>query len=50
MVIGKNVRIPLDGREIPIIADPILVDRSLGTGVVKVTPAHDRIVRAADLC
>jgi valyl-tRNA synthetase len=40
-LIGKKVRIPLDGREIPIIADPILVDRSLGTGVVKVTPAHD---------
>src|SRR5262245_171635 len=40
-LIGKNVRIPLNGREIPIIADPILVDRSLGTGVVKVTPAHD---------
>ncbi len=40
-LVGKHVRIPLDGREIPIIADPILVDRNLGTGVVKVTPAHD---------
>lgn len=40
-LVGKLVRIPLDGREIPIIADPILVDRNLGTGVVKVTPAHD---------
>ena len=40
-LIGKLVRIPLNGREIPIVADPILVDRNLGTGVVKVTPAHD---------
>lgn len=40
-LIGKLVRLPLDGREIPIIADAILVDRNLGTGVVKVTPAHD---------
>ncbi|MFN0056188.1 MAG: valine--tRNA ligase [Planctomycetales bacterium] len=40
-LIGKLVRIPLDGREIPIIADPLLVDRELGTGCVKVTPAHD---------
>jgi valyl-tRNA synthetase len=38
---GAKVRIPLTGREIPIIADAILVDRNLGTGVVKVTPAHD---------
>ena len=28
-------------REIPIVEDPILVDREFGTGVVKVTPAHD---------
>ncbi len=35
------MRIPLNGREIPIIADAILVDRNLGTGAVKVTPAHD---------
>lgn len=40
-LVGKKVRIPLDGREIPIIADAILVDRNLGTGAVKVTPAHD---------
>jgi valyl-tRNA synthetase len=40
-LLGKMVRLPLDGREIPIIADAILVDRNLGTGVVKVTPAHD---------
>src|SRR3954471_17268992 len=40
-LIGKTVTIPLVGREIPIIADGQLVDPSLGTGCVKVTPAHD---------
>jgi len=40
-LIGKMVRIPLVDREIPIIADALLVDKELGTGVVKVTPAHD---------
>jgi valyl-tRNA synthetase len=40
-LIGKTVIIPLVQREIPIIADPILVDPKLGTGAVKVTPAHD---------
>jgi valyl-tRNA synthetase len=40
-LIGKTVRIPLVDREIPIIADGLLVDPSLGTGCVKVTPAHD---------
>lgn len=40
--IGKLVRVPLADREIPIIADPLLVDPELGTGAVKVTPAHDR--------
>jgi valyl-tRNA synthetase len=40
-LIGKLVTIPLLGREIPIIADGELVDPSLGTGAVKVTPAHD---------
>src|SRR5262249_12619346 len=40
-LIGKTVTIPLNGREIPIIADGLLVDPSLGTGAVKVTPAHD---------
>ena len=39
-LIGKNVRLPLVDREIPIIADDY-VDREFGTGVVKVTPAHD---------
>jgi len=36
----RRVRLPLTGREIPIIADDY-VDREFGTGVVKVTPAHD---------
>src|SRR5207248_2996526 len=40
-LIGKMVTIPLLGREIPIVADGLLVDRTLGTGAVKVTPAHD---------
>jgi valyl-tRNA synthetase len=40
-LIGKSVTIPLVGREIPIIADGLLVDPELGTGAVKVTPAHD---------
>jgi valyl-tRNA synthetase len=38
--IGKKVRLPLTGREIPIIADAH-VDPEFGTGCVKVTPAHD---------
>ena len=40
-LIGKRIALPLTGREIPIIADPILVDPKFGTGCVKVTPAHD---------
>jgi valyl-tRNA synthetase len=40
-LIGKTVTIPLNGREIPIVADGLLVDPTLGTGAVKVTPAHD---------
>jgi valyl-tRNA synthetase len=39
-LIGKTVMLPLTNREIPIIADDY-VDREFGTGVVKVTPAHD---------
>ncbi len=39
-LIGKTVRLPLSDREIPVIADDY-VDREFGTGVVKVTPAHD---------
>ena len=39
-LIGKMVTLPLVGREIPVIADDY-VDKDFGTGVVKVTPAHD---------
>ena len=39
-LIGRMVKLPLCDREIPVIADEY-VDRSFGTGVVKVTPAHD---------
>jgi valyl-tRNA synthetase len=37
---GKQVTLPLTGRSIPVITDEY-VDREFGTGVVKVTPAHD---------
>ena len=39
-LIGKSVRLPIAERSIPIIADDY-VDREFGTGVVKITPAHD---------
>ena len=39
-IIGKTVILPLVGREIPVIADSY-VDMEFGTGVVKITPAHD---------
>ena len=39
-LIGKTVKLPLCDRELPIIADAY-VDLEFGTGVVKVTPAHD---------
>jgi len=39
-LVGKSVTLPLVGREIPVIADDY-VDKDFGTGVVKVTPAHD---------
>nr|WP_309624748.1 valine--tRNA ligase [Methylibium sp.] len=39
-MVGKRVKLPLCDREIPVIADDY-VDRAFGTGVVKVTPAHD---------
>ena len=39
-LVGKTVRLPILDREIPVIADPY-VEREFGTGVVKVTPAHD---------
>jgi valyl-tRNA synthetase len=40
-LVGRKVRHPVLGREIPIVADAILVDPAFGTGAVKVTPAHD---------
>ena len=39
-LIGKEVKLPLTDRTIPIIADEY-VEREFGTGVVKITPAHD---------
>ena len=39
-LIGRQVQLPLCGRSVPVIADAY-VDRAFGTGVVKVTPAHD---------
>ena len=41
-LIGKEVVLPIANRRIPVIADAILVDPEFGTGVVKVTPAHDK--------
>ena len=38
---GKKLKHPFVDREIPVIADPVLVDMAFGTGAVKVTPAHD---------
>ena len=39
-LVGKYVYVPLSQRKIPIIADEY-VDKSFGTGAVKITPAHD---------
>ncbi len=39
-LVGKSVKLPLCDRDIPVIADDY-VDKEFGTGVVKVTPAHD---------
>ncbi|MEE1023533.1 MAG: valine--tRNA ligase [Acutalibacteraceae bacterium] len=39
-IIGKTVVLPLVGREIPVVADDY-VEMDFGTGVVKITPAHD---------
>ena len=39
-LVGKTVMLPLTGREIPVVADDY-VDREFGTGIVKITPAHD---------
>ena len=39
-LVGKKVRLPLQGRIIPVVAD-YYVDASFGTGCLKITPAHD---------
>ncbi|WP_306535982.1 valine--tRNA ligase [Geobacter sp.] len=39
-LVGKTVLLPLMNRQIPVVADDY-VDREFGTGVVKITPAHD---------
>ena len=39
-LVGKRVTVPLTGRVVPVIADSY-VDKTFGTGVVKITPAHD---------
>ena len=41
-LIGREAILPIANRRIRIVADPILVDPTFGTGVVKVTPAHDK--------
>src|SRR5437868_491085 len=41
-LVGKRVRRPLAREEIPIVADE-LIDPEFGTGILKVTPAHDRV-------
>jgi valyl-tRNA synthetase len=41
-LVGATAKLPLTDREIPIVADQVLVDMEFGTGVVKITPAHDR--------
>jgi valyl-tRNA synthetase len=39
---GKTLRLPIVGRDIPLITD-VRIDREFGTGAVKVTPAHDAL-------
>lgn len=39
-LVGKMLKLPVTGREIPIVADEY-VDKEFGTGCVKITPAHD---------
>ncbi|MCP1726189.1 valyl-tRNA synthetase [Natronospira proteinivora] len=39
-LIGKTIRLPITGREIPVVADDY-VDPEFGSGCVKITPAHD---------
>jgi valyl-tRNA synthetase len=39
-LVGRTVKLPLTGREVPIVADEF-VEQDFGTGAVKITPAHD---------
>ena len=39
-LVGKNIRLPITGRIVPLIADSY-VDREFGTGALKITPGHD---------
>ena len=39
-IVGKKLKLPITGKEIEIIADDY-VDKEFGTGIVKITPAHD---------
>ena len=39
-LVGRTIRMPITGRDIPVIADPY-VDPAFGTGALKITPAHD---------
>lgn len=39
-LIGKTIRLPITGRDVPLIADSF-IDPAFGTGAVKITPAHD---------
>jgi valyl-tRNA synthetase len=41
-LVGRNLRLPILGRLIPVVADEA-VERAFGTGAVKVTPAHDPV-------
>ncbi|MBN2464554.1 valine--tRNA ligase, partial [candidate division WOR-3 bacterium] len=41
-VVGRQLRLPLTDRLIPVVADPA-VEKEFGTGAVKVTPAHDPV-------
>jgi valyl-tRNA synthetase len=41
-LIGGEVTVPVANRRVPVIGDAVLVDPEFGTGVVKVTPSHDK--------
>src|SRR3954447_1158028 len=47
-IVGRRVRIPFVDRDVPIVADEV-VERSFGTGAVKITPAHDHDDHATGL-